>query len=165
MAGWAPEWRCSEALGPAASAGFPPLLHPSAACRLPPAACGILWKEKSVLCQDVLSWASGIARGTLWTAQGPLSGAAPRTWVSADVKWVWALREGPRADAEGKRCAARLWRPRHTLSPGAADQLHKPGSPSGRMEPRRYWPGDPCPSGLGNWQEPPRGACRCVHAP
>nr|XP_023419055.1 pleckstrin homology domain-containing family A member 7 isoform X1 [Cavia porcellus]XP_023419056.1 pleckstrin homology domain-containing family A member 7 isoform X1 [Cavia porcellus] len=27
------------------------------------------------------------------------------------------------------------------------------------MEPRRYWPGDPCPSGLGNWQEPPRGAC------
>lgn len=62
MAGQAPKRRRSEAAGPAPSAGFPPLLHCSAAC-------SILCKERNVPCRDAPSWPSGSARGALQLAR------------------------------------------------------------------------------------------------
>lgn len=54
--------------------------------------------------------------------RGPPSGAAPRALICADVKWVWALREGPGEDEEGARCAAGALRPQRASPPSAADR-------------------------------------------
>lgn len=42
--------------------------------------------------------------------------------IRADVKWVWALREGPGEDDEGARCAAGALRLHCARSPRAADR-------------------------------------------
>lgn len=42
--------------------------------------------------------------------------------IRADVKWVWALREGPGEDEEGARCAAGALRPQRAPPPSAADR-------------------------------------------
>lgn len=53
---------------------------------------------------------------------GPPPGAAPRALIRADVKWVWAPREGPGEDGEGARCAAGELRAERAQLPSAADQ-------------------------------------------
>lgn len=80
--------------------------------------------------------------------RGLPSGAAPRALIRADVKWVWALREGPDQDQEGARCAAGARRPLRALLPSAADawpaRLAEPAHAAaalpapGRL-PRRPW--------------------------
>lgn len=80
--------------------------------------------------------------------RGLPSGAAPRALIRADVKWVWALQEGPGEDEEGARCAAGALRPWRALSPGAADawpaRLAEPAHAAAELPapgrlPRRPW--------------------------
>lgn len=80
--------------------------------------------------------------------RGLPSGAAPRALIRADVKWVWALREGPGEDEEGARCAAGALRPQRALLPGAADawpaRLAEPAHAAAELPapgrlPRRPW--------------------------
>lgn len=80
--------------------------------------------------------------------RGLPSGAVPRALIRADVKWVWALREGPDEDEEGARCAAGALRPQRALLPGAADpwpaRLAEPAHAAAALPalgrvPRRPW--------------------------
>lgn len=94
---------------------FPPL-HPPPQSRL-----RILCKKRHVaLGRAVLEQRLHLRRALdRW---GPPPGAAPRALIRADVKWVWAPREGPGEDGEGARCAAGELRPERAPSPSAADQ-------------------------------------------
>jgi hypothetical protein len=159
VAGRAPDRRCCEAAGPAPSTGFPP---PSSIFQQPPLQQPLQGRECAVLGRAVLAEPQHLGRPL--DCQGLPSGAAPRALVGADVKWVWALREGAGEDKEGARCAAdalrpRPWRPPSPIAadrwpaPGLAEQAHGAvGLPAPGRVPRR-------PRGLAGASKGSRQVC------
>lgn len=116
---------------------------------LPSPACSILCKKRHVLLSGRAVLEQRLHLRRALDRWGPPSGAAPRALIRADVKWVWAPREGPGEDGEGARCAAGRLRPERAPSPRAADQRLPRARRAGAWSGGAARPGTRAPPPLG----------------